>query len=290
MSTQVNQTRSSMSLLQASALAGAVALGSYAIYGLTKKSDFKIRIDKQGTQTTNTTPEDSEKVRARISSTYKYLLGSVATTAATSFALYKMGVAHAILHNPAPWMLASFMTSITTMLATRFTSYRDQFKTKHLFWTTFNMSIGASLSTIGYVGGSIVCQSLIYTAAVMSGISLVAVSAPSNYFLGLGSVLSVGLGLLNGFALIQWFYPKTDMSNLTIPLSLGVFGLFTAYDTQKVMHNAQDMSDGNEYDPINEQMELYLDSVNLFVDIVRLLIKLQEDEDKKKKKKKKSKN
>ena len=176
------------------------------------------------------------------------------------------------------------------MFLTKVTNYKTQFKSKLTFWTLFNISIGSSLSTIGYLGGDIIRQALIYTSTLMGGISLVAMSAPNNYFLGLGSVLSVGLGLLNGFAFIQWLYPNADMRNLTIPFSLGLFGLYTAYDTQKVLYNAQDMTEGNQYDPINEQMELYLDSVNLFIDIVRLLIKLQEEEDQDKKKKKKKKS
>merc|ERR1719474_2480092 len=107
---------------------------------------------------------------------------------------------------------------------------------------------------------------------------MIAVSAPNPKVLGWGSMLSVGLGLLNGFAFIEWCYPDAKMDSLTLPFSMGLFGLYTAYDTMKLMHNAQDLSEGKGFDPINEQMGLYLDSLNLVVDIVKLLIKLQEKE------------
>ena len=278
--------RSSIAL-QATAITGALALGSYAVYSFSKKSEFKVRIDRSGKQVMSTTPEMAAAVRSRISNTYKYLFGSIITTGATSYALYKIGFARQICQNPGPWLLTSFISSIVTMFGTHLTNYKTQYGLKHFWWMLFNMSIGSSLSVLGYFGGSIVIQSLIYTSAVMSSVSLVAMSAPNNYFLGFGSALSVGLGILNGFAFIQWLYPTADMTDLTLPYSLGLFGLFTAYDTQKVLYNAQDMTEGHEHDPINEQIDLYLDSVNLFIDIVRLLIKKEEkkDEDSKKKKK-----
>ena len=219
--------------MQAAAITGAVALSSYAIYSFTKKSDFTIRIDKDGKESMDTSPADSQRIRSRISKTYRYLFASIATTGATSYALYKIGFARKILNNPTPWMLCSFLTSLVTMFITRATNYRSQYKSKLAAWTLFNMSIGSTLSTLGYLGGDIIKHALIYTGTLMGGVSMIAMSAPSNYFLGLGSVLSVGLGLLNGFAFIQWLYPDADMRNLTIPFSLGLFGLFTAYDTQK---------------------------------------------------------
>ena len=33
-----------------------------------------------------------------------------------------------------------------------------------------------------------------------------------------------------------------------------------------------------EYDPINNQMDLYLNSVNFFLDMIRLILKQQEEE------------
>eukprot|EP01083_Nonionella_stella_P285497 971754_1 len=109
-------TNNKITALQGTAMAGALALGSYAIYSFTKKSDFKIRIDKHGKESMITTAANSDIIRSRISQTYKYLFGSIITTGATSYALYKIGFAQTILNNPRPWMLASFLTSITTML------------------------------------------------------------------------------------------------------------------------------------------------------------------------------
>ena len=50
---------------------------------------------------------------------------------------------------------------------------------------------------------------------------------------------------------------------------LGLFGLYTAYDAQRVLHDAQV---SQNFDPISEQMGLYMDTINIFVRVVQILM------------------
>ena len=42
-----------------------------------------------------------------------------------------------------------------------------------------------------------------------------------------------------------------------------------AHDTQRVLHDAQV---GENFDPISEQMGLYMDTINIFVRVVQILM------------------
>ena len=49
---------------------------------------------------------------------------------------------------------------------------------------------------------------------------------------------------------------------------LVLFGGFLLYDTQKIIHNAENKP---RYDPVNNAMGIYLDTINIFVRIFYLL-------------------
>ena len=60
---------------------------------------------------------------------------------------------------------------------------------------------------------------------------------------------------------------------------IGVFGMFTIYDTQLVIAKFE-RGDTNYF---AHALELFVDFVRLFIHILRILIKLNEGKDKKKK-------
>lgn len=59
---------------------------------------------------------------------------------------------------------------------------------------------------------------------------------------------------------------------------IGVFGMFTIYDTQLIIAKFEH-GDKNHF---AHALELFVDFIRLFIHIVRILIKLSEDKKKKK--------
>ena len=49
---------------------------------------------------------------------------------------------------------------------------------------------------------------------------------------------------------------------------LVLFGGYLLYDTQKIIHHAENMS---YYDPVNMSIGIYLDTINIFIRILYLL-------------------
>ena len=60
--------------------------------------------------------------------------------------------------------------------------------------------------------------------------------------------------------------------NVSLYGGLGLFGLFTAHDAQRVLHDAQV---SERFDPISEQMGLYMDTINIFVRVAHILYMTQ---------------
>ena len=67
---------------------------------------------------------------------------------------------------------------------------------KHAAWALFSGVWGVFLAPMAALGGPLLTRALLYTGAVVSGLTLTAASAPSEKFLYWAGPLAVGLGVV----------------------------------------------------------------------------------------------
>jgi len=77
--------------------------------------------------------------------------------------------------------------------------------------------------------------------------------------MGLGVIMITSIGRI--FMPAHWFIATSIMDNVVLYGGTTIFSLFVLYDTQKIVNNAKY---GRDFDPVNQCMHLYLDTVNLF--------------------------
>lgn len=98
-----------------------------------------------------------------------------------------------------------------------------------------------------------------YTAGVVGGLSVIAVCAPSDRFLHLGGPLAIGLGIVFASSVGTLFLPPitklgAGLYSMSLYGGLLLFSAFLLYDTQRIVHNAENHSPDamKKFDPINE--------------------------------------
>lgn len=67
---------------------------------------------------------------------------------------------------------------------------------KHLAWLLYAVSLGGVVAPICLLGGPILTRAAIYTGGIVGGLSVVAITAPSDRFLRWGGPLAIGLGVV----------------------------------------------------------------------------------------------
>lgn len=107
----------------------------------------------------------------------------------------------------------------------------------------------------------IIYDALFATGFTMGGLGLVAFNAPSEQFLNWGGALGMGCMGLIGISFLQMFWPSPALFSIWLYGGLVLFGAFTLYDMQKLIHSAKVK---HNWDPINEGLGLYLDAINMF--------------------------
>ena len=156
--------------------------------------------------------------------------------------------------------------------------YSPGFGSKQLAWATHAAIVGAVIAPLCFVGGPIMLRAAWYTAGVVGGLSTIAVCAPSEKFLTMGGPLAMGLGVVFASSLAGMFLPPTTvlgagLASISLYGGLLLFSGFLLYDTQKIVKRAenQPLYGAQSFDPVNNSISIYLDTLNIFIRIVTIL-------------------
>lgn len=178
-----------------------------------------------------------------------------------------------------PWLVIglSLAASLGTMYGTFYT-HPDNYVQKYALWTAFNVAQAAVLSPLLFMSPAILARAGLYTVGMMGSIAFVGATAKQEKYLYLGGPLLAGVAIvaISGFAPLV--LPATAVrtlawtENIWLYGGLAVFGGFTLYDVQKILHHARMSERGLvRKDVVNESVHLELDFLNIFIRFVQIL-------------------
>lgn len=233
-------------------------------------------------------------VRQRIHATYAYLAGGAGIAAASAISLARSPAFCRVM------MTSGWLAPIGLMVVTMGTGVVCQAMTypqsgvsgKHVAWALFSACIGATLVPVCLIGGPVLTRAALYTGGIVTGLSAVALSSPSDRFLKWGGPLAIGLGVVVVSSLGSMFLSPmgrlgAGMYAISLYGGLVLFSGFLLYDTQLVVKRAEQtppqsifdhraISGGlpvitpRPFDPINNSIHILLDAVNIFVRLVTI--------------------
>lgn len=183
-----------------------------------------------------------------------------------------------------PWVVAigGLGLSFATMLGTRAID-PDNYVPKYALWTAFNATQAAFIAPLlAFAPGALIARAGLYTVAMMGSISFVGATAKQEKYLYIGGPLLAGAAIVAVSGLAPLVVPATAVrtlaltENLWLYGGLALFGGFTLYDVQKVLHHARMAERGIiKRDPVNESISLELDFLNIFIRMVQILMMQQ---------------
>ncbi|GFF53482.1 growth hormone-inducible transmembrane protein [Aspergillus udagawae] len=178
-----------------------------------------------------------------------------------------------------PWLVAGvgLVASMGTMFGTFYTS-PDNYVMKYGLWAAFNVTQAALLSPLMFMHPALLARAGLYTVGMMGSIAFVGATAKQEKYLYLGAPLLAGVTIVALSGLAPLVIPATAARALMwseriwLYGGLAVFGGFTLYDVQKVLHHARLAERGLvRRDVVNESISLELDFINIFVRMVQIL-------------------
>ena len=145
-------------------------------------------------------------------------------------------------------------------------------------WTGFNLSQALLLAPLMSLHPALLARAGLYTVAMMGSIAFVGATAKQEKYLYLGGPLLAGGAVVLASGLAPLILPSMGARALMwtervwLYGGLAVFGGFTLWDTQKILHHARLAERGLlKRDAVNESIGLELDFLNIFIRMVQIL-------------------
>lgn len=194
---------------------------------------------------------------------YSLLFIQVLTTVVVGFVFTFNSKVKFYIHNN-DWLLSlSLILSVVVLIALHFK--RRDTPINLILLAAFTLVQAFSVGVVvTYFEKFVVLQALVITLIVVGGLMSYTFQSDKD-FSNLGTILFVSLCCLIVGGLLQILFPSTV---LELVISIGgavVFSFFIVYDTQNIMMRTSP----EEY--ILATIELYLDIINLFIYILRIL-------------------
>jgi len=221
--------------------------------------------------------------RSYLNDTFMHTGLGVGIIGLSARAMFQSGFTYRLMATN-PWivMIGGLALSFGTMMGTRATDPSNYIQ-KYGFWTAFNATQGALLAPLLFMAPpALIARAGLYTVAMMGSISFIGATAKQEKYLYLGGPLLAGVAVVavSGFAPLV--LPATAVrtlaftENIWLYGGLAVFGGFTLYDVQKILHHARMAQQGLiRKDAVNESISLELDFLNIFIRMVQILMMQQ---------------
>lgn len=205
-----------------------------------------------------------------INNIFKWMVIGVLTTFLTAFALERTSfIAHAGL---LPFLLIIFQFAVVIRLSRHLMTMKPA--TAKALYITYSVITGITFSYVisSYTGFTVSLAFLV--ATIYFGVLVILGTVIKMDLTRIGTVCLAGLFVYLIFAIIVMIF-NLPVGSLIMPLiSLALFAGITAYDMQKSLqlyNNASSNPEMLEKLSIYGAFSLYLDFVNIFLNILRLL-------------------
>ncbi|KAF2186544.1 bax inhibitor family protein [Zopfia rhizophila CBS 207.26] len=216
--------------------------------------------------------------RAYLNDTFMHTGLGIGIIGVAARALHMNGWSYRLM-SANPWVVLGLglVGSIGTMYGCMATDPQNYVQ-KYALWGAFNVTQAMLLSPLLFLQPALLARAGLYTAGMMGSIAFVGATAKQEKYLYLGGPLLAGVAIVALSGLAPMVVPATAArtlmwtENIWLYGGLAVFGGFTLYDVQKVLHHARLAERGViRKDAVNESISLELDFINIFVRMVQIL-------------------
>lgn len=214
-------------------------------------------------------------VKDRVSGTFQYCLGGIGVTTAAAMATLRTPSLMRLMSSNS---MFSFFGCIAAMMGTGMLCQSipfdgNAFGGKALAYYLHMGVVGAVVAPIALVGGEACLMAAGLTAAVMAGLSLTAMVAPSDAYVKTYGVVNAGMFLMLGACAMSFFINPMTTAGMGIQSfiifgGLGLFGVKGFSDINRCIDQAKRPG---QFDPINNAIHISMDAINIFIRLAMIL-------------------
>jgi FtsH-binding integral membrane protein len=141
------------------------------------------------------------------------------------------------------------------------------------------LTAGPAIHMTATLSPEILIQAIIYTFVAFGSFSGIALFSQRRSMLFLGGIISTMMSTLFVYSLMGMVFGANPLGGAYVFISLFMTCLWIIFDTQKIV----EQSEAGNRDVPTHSLELFIDLFELFIKLLRMLEKMNENQNKKKK-------
>jgi len=219
-----------------------------------------------------------EYVKSRMQGTYVYFGVGLAVTGATMMVTKNFtALQNLIARHPVLSMIGFIGAQIAINSMQHSLPYTgENMFAKHVLAGGLYTMMGTLLGPMMHIGGPIVSRAALYTGALVFGLTMAAVTAPSEHYLQMSGPLMMGFCAVAAATLASAFVPRSSaigggLYSVAIYGGVVLFSALMLYQTQQIVRQCENMPQYMQYDPISMSIGIYMSTLNLFIRILSIL-------------------
>jgi len=214
-------------------------------------------------------------VKDRLQGTFGYCLSGIGFTTAGALAALRSQTAMRFFGSGS---IGSFIGCMVLMMGSGYACRSIPFDgsvlgSKAALYYLHMGIVGAIISPIVSIGGPVCLRAGAATLAIMSGLALTGMVAPSDAYVKMYGPVNAGCFLMLGACLVSFVAPPMGAMRLGLEsfIVLGGLALFSAKGFMDLQKAASQAQQPGAYDPINNALHITMDAVQIFIRLVMLM-------------------
>jgi len=214
-------------------------------------------------------------VKERINGTFGYCLGGVGVTAASAMATLRTPALMRLMGGNS---MFAFLGCMVAMMGTGYACQATQFNgspfgSKALLYYLHQAVVGAVIAPIAVIGGEACIFAAGLTAAIMAGLSISAMVAPSDAYMKTYGVVNAGMCLMLGACVMSFFINPAGAAGMGLQsfIVFGGLGLFSLKGFSDVNRCIDLAKQPGQFDPINHAIHITMDAINIFIRLAMIM-------------------
>ena len=175
-----------------------------------------------------------------------------------------------IINNPSFLYIAIIPCFIIVLLPCCFPKVFKIVPLNYILLTIFTIFMSYTVSIFtAFSKSQNVYVALILTIVMVIGLTIYAWRSEKDFTI-YGGVLFIALLLLICSSFLMWFFPRVTIVEIILDIiGLLIFSMYVIYDTQLLMQNKRYHYESDDY--ILAAMNLYLDIINIFIELLSIM-------------------
>jgi len=214
-------------------------------------------------------------VKDRVSGTFKYCLGGIGVTTAAAMATLRSQTLMRVMSSNSMFSFFGCLAAMmgTGMLCQSIPFDGNAFGGKALAYYLHMGVVGAVIAPIAAIGGEACMMAAGLTAAVMAGLSLTAMVAPSDAYVKTYGIVNAGMFMMLGACVMSFFINPVSTAGMGLQsfIIFGGLGLFGLKGFTDINHCIAQAKRPGQFDPINNAIHISMDAINIFIRLAMIM-------------------